>query len=398
VQLCSFLYKDGQGSYTPCAEEGPSKEAKEKGFVIFGVALSDEAYDLPLVDMAACTGGTFTDAKTASELVGVFSDIFKTIEESTVPFNIDIKEIVEPYVNVVSTAPGGTVSSLPDGTKQIVWSNIDGGSGLDSSDPAKQFTYRATSDKGGQNLPISVDDSQVSFTDLTGAIRDFINTPIVTANVNGSPNAACRDASKDIDCTSVQACFSAADVNGGSTGYVCPAESSELENVQLLPGDPACFGPGGHSVTLEVTSTNGLVSQCTATVFVRDPTGCGPPTPPTSPPSRSPNTKAPSKSPPLPTPPPSRPTDSFDAPALVPFIIPLGPAIAPAIAPFVNNLPPSFLDNGDACDSQCSFLFFLPGTFIHLDFFGLFCFGFCTPFLASFKVNFLGFQCGQCPA
>lgn len=369
------------------------------------MALSDEAYDLPLVDMAACTGGTFTDAKTATDLVRIFSDIFETIEESTVPFNIDVKEIVEPYVTVVpgSVSGGGTVTSLPDGTTQILWTNIDGGSGLSSSDPVKQFTYRATASRGGQNLPVSVDDSQVSFTDKNGAIRDFINTEIVTANVNGSPNAVCKDASKDIDCTTDpdQACFNAADVNGGSTGYVCTAgtSNSELEGFRLIPDDPACFGPGGHTVILDVNSTNGLDAQCTAKVFVRDPTGCGPPTPQTSPPTRSPTTPAPNVSPSAPTPPPTEPTDSFDAPALVPFVLPIAPAIAPAIAPFVNNVPPiPPFDVGDACEgNQCRFLSFLSGRYIHLNFFGLFCFGFCTPILGSFKVTYLGFGCGSCP-
>lgn len=74
---------------------------------------------------------------------------------------------VESHVTVVD-APGATVTELPDGKKQILWSNIDSGAGFGESSPAKQFSYTVRVGKSGPGVNITTEDSDVTYTDSTG--------------------------------------------------------------------------------------------------------------------------------------------------------------------------------------------------------------------------------------
>jgi len=117
---------DGGGTYTYCADDpnSPAAQAKAKGITIYSIGIGS-ANAGPLVDMANCTGGLSYTSIDGDTLDQVFDDIYQAIEDSTVPYNIN--------VNLIPTLEVEYLELLDDHvspTSKHSLLNIDDGNGL----------------------------------------------------------------------------------------------------------------------------------------------------------------------------------------------------------------------------------------------------------------------------
>jgi hypothetical protein len=272
-EIIIFL-TDGDGDYTTCANNGPAKSASDNGIAIYSIGLGSGTS--ALADMATCTGGQSYPAATTANLDAVFTEIFDTVVNSSIPHNVDVLEVIEDGIDVNEASITPTASSVAyDSSGRITsirWNDIDD---LDSDDGMEAgevvlLSYEAKSAVAGSAKKIDVaPNSKVFYTPFDDDSNTlFVATPQNTVNVNAPPSAVCKTSTKEAG-DGCSACFGDSDVDGGSNDpYTCPQDTPPT----LSLTDPVCFGVGGHTVTLTATDDNSLLDSCDAAVTVEDTT------------------------------------------------------------------------------------------------------------------------------
>ena len=112
---------------------------RPKGIAICSIGVGSSPDESHLIDMADCTDGKEYANIDVNDLTQVFQDIYQDIEESTIPYNINIK--LDPSPGIDNFA----ISS------DLV--NIDGGAGLPAGD---SFTFNIQGDVAEGATPTSI--------------------------------------------------------------------------------------------------------------------------------------------------------------------------------------------------------------------------------------------------
>jgi Ca-activated chloride channel family protein len=187
---------DGQGAYTPSGNPGsPADDAASKGYTIYSIGLGT-ANMAPLVDMAAATGGQAYNSPTPANLNDIFDDIFTEIVTSTIPYDVNVIEVLQPYMQVV----GGSFNVAPDsigigggGETIITWNDVgllsgDGDSDL-SADEMVVLSFNAKSTMAGNDLEVQREPNAiVEYSDKDGIPVDSVLIPQALINVNTPPD------------------------------------------------------------------------------------------------------------------------------------------------------------------------------------------------------------------
>mmetsp|Transcript_59131 Transcript_59131/g.170900 ORF Transcript_59131/g.170900 Transcript_59131/m.170900 type:complete len:423 (-) Transcript_59131:51-1319(-) len=159
-------------AYTDCVSGGPAAEASSKNYRIFAIGLSEDVSEIPLKDMADCTGGIYRCAENADDLIDLFDELGVIIANSA-PRSISVTLVTEPGVEFV---PGTQSSSSPEasliqasvednGRSTLLWDNIDGGSGL-AEGQSISFVFGVKASSSGQLLDIA--ESSLSYDNQVG--------------------------------------------------------------------------------------------------------------------------------------------------------------------------------------------------------------------------------------
>jgi hypothetical protein len=272
-EIIIFL-NDGSGTYTPCASNGPAKDALANGIVIYSIGLGSNADTSALADMAACTGGQVYPEVTPANLQAIFDEIFDAVVNSSIPHNVDVLEVIEDGIDVnaasITPKPSSVKKDSSGRITSIRWNDIDDLDNDDGMEAGEEvlLSYEAKSAGAGSAKKIAPN-SKVFYTPFDDDLNEFfVATPQNTVNVNAPPSAVCKSFTKEAG-DGCSACFFVSDVNGGSSDpYTCPTNTSPT----LSLADPTCFGVGDHTVTLTATDDNSLMDRCDAAVTVRDTT------------------------------------------------------------------------------------------------------------------------------
>jgi Ca-activated chloride channel family protein len=190
---------DGQGNYTSSGNPGsPADDAALKGYVIYSIGLgTPPPSPANLQDMANATGGKYYPAPTADNLQAIFDEIYEEVVTSTIPYNVDVIEVTQSYIE-----DEGSFNITPDsvvtdgaGITTITWNNIgmissDGDPDL-SADEIVTLSFTAKSSLVGTSLEVDVSGSaMVCYDDNEGNFVDCVPIPQAQINVNSPPDCS----------------------------------------------------------------------------------------------------------------------------------------------------------------------------------------------------------------
>lgn len=165
VEVIIFL-TDGQGSYTYAGSGGPASEAATSGYIIYSIGLTITAGSYAednLVDMATATGGAYFSSPSPANLAAIYGTIFDEIVSSTVPWYVDVTEVLQDYIILneasFNIAPDSITENL-DGTTTLFWGNIGMYDDSDpdfSADEVVTLTFDIRSAIYGDDLEVQVE-------------------------------------------------------------------------------------------------------------------------------------------------------------------------------------------------------------------------------------------------
>ena len=184
VKVIIFL-TDGQqtvGTYNNYYAE----QAASKGYKIYSIGLSSNAYAPPLMQMALTTGGQYFSSPTSQNLQTIFDEILTTVVLNTSPSMVNITETTMSYIveeSDFSITPDSVTEV--DGQTVITWLNVARYIGnYDNQLAADEIfvvSYTIKCSQYGVNLPVAVDGQ--SIVDYLNEEGDVVSTLIPQAYI-----------------------------------------------------------------------------------------------------------------------------------------------------------------------------------------------------------------------
>ena len=177
------------GTYDPSI----AKRAGQLGYPIYSIGLGTATNISLLQQVASDSGGTYYAAPTASNLSAIYASIYSKIT-STVPYNVNITEIVSSNFTVNNTSIQPTPKSIvkySNGTEIITWNNISApfGTAAFSSNETVNLSFNVNSSTLGYlGVDVlnnsTVNGAIITYKNDTGQLLGYVNIPQANITVN----------------------------------------------------------------------------------------------------------------------------------------------------------------------------------------------------------------------